>query len=376
VAKLESTPAACNALYLRAVLDELRQFGRHEELQAKAAGYLSAPAPPELFDRILSRWEEDFGVDLVRQTLSLIWAARHGLSESEILDLLGKLPTCAAFDAHTELSKAEILERLKEIREPWEPMPRATWEPFFFASESGFVVRAGLLTFSHAYLREAVERRYLPTPQAKRSAHERLASYFELRPLPAHRGADGSLHLERKAVATSRALDEEPWQLQAAGCWEALADHLSLLPVFEAACATGREFEWMQYWQRVLSAVRKAVAPVVDIPNLYLSEFRQLSQEEKTLLGGTLGNFLLGLVYFDAARECFKEEAKADVFANDRFLRAGNLNDRGLPERDQGHEKEALRLFEEAAALLDEGNPPMRNKSRHTTSAACLPPFS
>jgi ATPase involved in DNA replication initiation len=36
VAKLESTPAACNALYLRAVLDELRQFGKHEELKAKA----------------------------------------------------------------------------------------------------------------------------------------------------------------------------------------------------------------------------------------------------------------------------------------------------------------------------------------------------
>jgi hypothetical protein len=224
VAKLESTPAACNALYLRAVLDELRQFGRHEQLQAKAAGYLSAPDPPELFDRILSRWEEDFGVDLVRQTLSLIWAARHGLSESEILDLLGKLPTCAAFDAHTGLSKEEILERLEEIREPWAPMPRATWEPFFFASESGFVVQAGLLTFSQAYLREAVERRYLRAPEAKRSAHERLASYFELRPLPAHRGADGSLHLEGEAIATSRDLDEEPWQLQAACRWEALAD--------------------------------------------------------------------------------------------------------------------------------------------------------
>ena len=46
VATLESTPAACNALYLRAVLDELRQFGKHEELKARAADYLSARTCP------------------------------------------------------------------------------------------------------------------------------------------------------------------------------------------------------------------------------------------------------------------------------------------------------------------------------------------
>ena len=74
VAKLESTAAARNALYLRAVLDELRQFGKHDELRMKATYYLSAPDLPELFNRILSRWHDDFGnerehPDLVRRSL-------------------------------------------------------------------------------------------------------------------------------------------------------------------------------------------------------------------------------------------------------------------------------------------------------------------
>ena len=56
LAKIENTPAAANALYLRAVLDELRQFGIHEELEAKASGYLSAPDLQTLFDRIITRW--------------------------------------------------------------------------------------------------------------------------------------------------------------------------------------------------------------------------------------------------------------------------------------------------------------------------------
>ncbi len=218
VAKLESTPAACNALYLRAVLGELRQFGKHEELKAKATDYLSAPDLPELFGRILTRWEQDFGVDLVRQSLSLIWAARRGLSEAEILDLLGRQPTFDVFRAYSERrSEAEMLNLLKYIREePREPMPHAKWTPFFLASEVGFAARAGLLTFSNSYLRTAVEKKYLPTAEDKRTVHERLALYFEFAPLPVQVGIDGSIQLNEEAIVTSRALDEEPWQLQAA----------------------------------------------------------------------------------------------------------------------------------------------------------------
>jgi nephrocystin-3 len=357
VARMEATPAACNALYLRAVMDELRQYGKHEEIEATAASYLSAPDIAELFDRILARWEMDYGVDLARNSLTLIWAARRGLSEAEILDLLGKQPTCDVFGAYSRLSEAEMLTLLKEIREPREPMPRSKWTPFFFASESGFIVQAGLLTFSHSYLRKAVEKRYLPTPEAKRSVHERLALYFELSPLATQEGADGSIHFDEDFGTTLRALDEEPWQLQAACRWDALANHLSFLPVFRAAHATGREFEWIQYWQQVLTAVKNGSIPPVDIPTLYMTGFRQLSSREKMFMGGTLGQFLYALGYYGAAAECFEMERNADAevgaIGDDRFIRAGILNDKGLIERDRGLQHEALKLFAEAAAILE-----------------------
>jgi len=203
-----------------------------------------------------------------------------------------------------------------------------------------------------------------------------LALYFESAPIPARIRVDGSIQFDPEAIATSRALDEEPWQLQAACRWEALADHLSFMPVFRVACATGHEFEWMQYWQNLLSAVKEGVAPPVDIPGRYLAAFHKLGSDEKALVGGTLGQFLYALDYFDAALECFEEQDKGDAVAGDPFLRAITLNDKGLVERDRGNEREALTLFEEAAALLENGGSskgePRSLKNEHQLLASIL----
>jgi tetratricopeptide (TPR) repeat protein len=131
------------------------------------------------------------------------------------------------------------------------------------------------------------------------------------------------------------------------------------LPVFRAACSAGREFEWMQYWQNVLSAVKAGATPQVDIASLYLAGFLRLSPGDKSLLGGTLGQFLLDMGYFDAAVQCLEEEDRADsrveAFAGDSIIRAGILNDKGLIDRDRGRQKEALKQFEDAAAMIEDG---------------------
>jgi len=197
--KIENTAAAANALYLRAVLDELRQFGIHEELEAKAFEYLKAPDLPTLFDLILTRWHEDFGKDrdypdLVRRNLCLIACSRFGLSEAEMLDLLGK----------------------KNADGKYEPLPRRPWTPFYLAAENALAQRAGLLTFGHDYLRAAIERRYLADGAAARNFRLQLADYF------------GSIH-----EPTDRKLDELPALLQDTEQWEPLKDLLADLPTFE-----------------------------------------------------------------------------------------------------------------------------------------------
>jgi hypothetical protein len=197
-----------NPLYLRALLDELRVFGVYEHLDQRIQHYLSAQSVAELYDKILERYEQDYEDQrpgLVREAMSLIWVSRRGLSEVELLDLLGKDDG---------------------------PLPRAHWSPLHLAAESSLVNRSGLLNFSHDYLRQAVKHRYIPNKIEKLSLHLRLADYFELR---------GS---------SRRRLDELPWQLNAGEFWERLFNVLSE-PFFFAELWEYREYDVMTYWRRL-----------------------------------------------------------------------------------------------------------------------------
>lgn len=193
VERLASAAQSSSPLYLRAVLEELRLFGVHERLDERIALYLSAANTRELYGRILERWEEDYDLDrprLVRDALTAIWAARRGLSEAELRDLLG---------------------------DAGQPLPRALWSPLSFAAEQSLVSRSGLVAFSHQFVREAVEDRYLASGTEQRDAHRRLADYFEPRELG------------------PRALDELPWQLADSAEWDRLAARLGDRDFFNAA---------------------------------------------------------------------------------------------------------------------------------------------
>jgi len=224
LAKLESTSAACNALYLRAVLDELRQFGKHEELEAKAADYLSAHDLKELYLRILARWEQDFGVDLVRQSLSLIWAARHGLYEAELADLLG---------------------------ENDQPLPRAQWTPLYLAAEPVLASRTGLISFSHDYIRQAIKNRYLASETDQQEMHLHVADYFQSR------------------YMNLRRVTEEPWQLLEAGALARLAKVISNL-TFAHAIFMHERHDLLRYWARLEERTPCRIAdtyqPVIEKP--------------------------------------------------------------------------------------------------------------
>ncbi len=177
VARLAAAPAAANPLYLKTLLDELRVTGTHERLDERLADYLAAGDIPALLEKLLARYERDYERDrpgLVREALALLWAARRGLSEPELLALL-----CA----------------------PDQPqLPPALWAPLRAALDESLVDRGGILSFAHGFLRAAVERRFAPDAEAVGAWRLRLADYFAAQP------------------ATVRSCDELPWllwQLQA-----------------------------------------------------------------------------------------------------------------------------------------------------------------
>lgn len=214
IERIASAPQSASPLYLRVLLDELRVFGEHERLDERITHYLQAQTIPELFERVLARWDHDYsaGINLVRDSMSLIWAARRGLSEAELLDALGK--------------KNKSGER--------KPLPRAKWSPLFLAESDSLVGRSGLITFFHDYLREAVQRSYLPNEDGRKAAHLRLADFFQ------------------HQASSPRRTDELPWQLAETSKWHRLQALLVDHGFFNEAWKMN-EFEVKAYWTQIES---------------------------------------------------------------------------------------------------------------------------
>jgi tetratricopeptide (TPR) repeat protein len=212
---IASAAQSSNPLYLQTLLDELRVVGRHEDLGDQIDEYLTAEDVPQLYEQILTRYEADYERDrpgLAREAMTLIWAARRGLSEPELLDLLG--------DANG-------------------PMPRAHWSLLHFAADRSLVTRSGLINFSHDYLRQAVGHKYLPTDADRYGAHTRLADYFAPRDL------------------TDRKVDELPWQLSRADSPERLKDCIVDLEMFLELKVDTKKYELLGYWLQLGDAYDK-----------------------------------------------------------------------------------------------------------------------
>ncbi|MFC1634821.1 tetratricopeptide repeat protein [Planctomycetota bacterium] len=170
--RIISAPATANPLYLKILLDELRVTGTHDKLDERLNTYLAEPDIPSLLKNVLVRYQRHYENDregLVKETLGLIFSARRGLSETELLQLL----------------RPDDLDQL----------PQAIWTPLRAAMEELLIDRGGILNFAHDFLRTAVEEAFVPDPDNKDDLHLQLADYFE------------------KLPASPRSCDELPWLL-------------------------------------------------------------------------------------------------------------------------------------------------------------------
>lgn len=188
VERISVAEGSGNPLFLRALLDEVRVFGTHERLDEVIGRYADAADPRELFGRILARWQEDYERDrpgLVRDAFRLIWGARRGLTESELLDALGP------------------------------GTPRVAWAELHAATRGALSDHLGLIGFFHDAVRRAVEDRFVAGD--REAIHAQLATFFDAR------------------SSSPRRTDELPWQLSSAGLFDKLHALLSNLDFFVAA---------------------------------------------------------------------------------------------------------------------------------------------
>ena len=307
VRRIAEADASANPLYLTALLDELRLFGRHEQLDEQIDTYLSAKTAPALFEEILARWEADYERDrpgLVTEAMCLIWAARRGLTEAELRDLLG---------------------------EEGEPLAQALWAPVFLAAERALARRSGRLTFFHVYLRQAVEKRYLANPEHQRVMHLRLAKYF------AERDVD------------ERRVEELPWQLQQAEAWESLKDCLTEILMF-MHLSSDSKCELLGYWLAIGDRYDMASAYGQGMKT-WEAQLRDASSLVKAL--GYLGSFFRLAGRFAEAQRYFLRavEVAEDTLDPEDPVLASSLNNLGGLLQEQGAYDEAEKVLRRAVGL-------------------------
>jgi tetratricopeptide (TPR) repeat protein len=203
--ELASVPQSQNPLFLRALLEEVRVHGVFEKLVDQIRKYLTAQTVDALYGMILARYELDYERDrlgLVKDTVSLLWSARRGLSKAELMDLLGR---------------------------DGRPLPDAFWAPLYLAMEHSLIDKDGRINFYYDNIRIAVEHRYLSSEISKRTAHKKVADYFA------------------KQSDELRRIDQLPWQLAEAAEWNLLVALLTE-PSFFSAIWKEQKNDVKRYW--------------------------------------------------------------------------------------------------------------------------------
>jgi nephrocystin-3 len=219
---LSANPKSSSPLFLRTVLEELRIFGHHQSLHEQLSDYLASADERELFQKVLARMERDHGEESVRNVMTAISASRHGLSESELMDITGK--------------------------------PRMALSELMIAMEYHLMTREGFHTFFHNYLREAVELRYLPNEAKRHIAHAELGAYFATREYG---------HRRR---------DEEPWQWQEADMADRLSQTLSDPEILLELTDQQHIYQYLAYW--------RGIEDKVDIVTHFKEELAELAPKE------------------------------------------------------------------------------------------------
>jgi tetratricopeptide (TPR) repeat protein len=154
LSRLSNTEQVDNPLYLKTLLDELRIFGIYEKLDAKIDYYLKAQNTNELYQKIITRIEEDYdraGENIAIMTFrSLACSRSGGFSEDELRGILQLTP----------------LE----------------WSLFYNGVNELLIKELGTIIFRDEELRSVIEQRYLSSSKEILETHLRIARFIQAQP--------------------------------------------------------------------------------------------------------------------------------------------------------------------------------------------------
>jgi tetratricopeptide (TPR) repeat protein len=309
-----------------------------------------APLPvstPALLQILLERLEapERNGRALVARSMGDLAAARFGLAEDELLDLLGR-------DEAVRATQRELSPNSPPI-DPGLPLPAALWARLHAQVEPLLTERQAddgvlLLTFYHGQLRAAVETRYL-AGQARIERSQALAEYFE--------GQPWRLGLRQWNWRKVRELVSQ-WEgagdrAAAEQALNSLADAMGPSPDAQARDAAG------------VIAVMSSLRDHVETGGYWVVGRRLYAQELATVRqvgnraveGETLGNMGLLADHLGHPDDAAREYTQALVLLREMGNRAGEgstLNNLGTLAIARGQLQEAGPYFEESLAIRRE----------------------
>jgi hypothetical protein len=202
-------------LYLKLAFEEARRWRSYDgvpELHPTIRGVIR----DDLFARLSA--EANHGGVFVRRALGYLGAAKNGLSEEEILDVLSAEPEVLADFRRRSPKSPEVAS-----------LPVAVWSRLYFDLEPYLTEQSAdgtsLMGFYHRQLGEVVEKDYLAADEGL-ARHKQLADHF-------------ALPEAEDATFTLRQMSELPYQQTRAELWHPLFETLSDFRFLEQKAATG-----------------------------------------------------------------------------------------------------------------------------------------
>lgn len=147
VLQIASDPQNANTLVLKTLLDELISVGQHDKMDHVIAYYLNAKNIEDFFQLVIQRFTSGENKEWIRDALMLIALSHKGLSENEIIGMTG--------------------------------VYQLYWSSFYCAFKNHFIIRNGLITFSHQYLRKVVDNIFLRDENKNIRYRDIIIRYFE-----------------------------------------------------------------------------------------------------------------------------------------------------------------------------------------------------
>ncbi|HMS38825.1 MAG TPA: DUF4062 domain-containing protein [Pyrinomonadaceae bacterium] len=244
-------------LYLKFAFEEARLWHSYDEIKPLATDVEGIIG--DLFTRLSD--EANHGAMMVKCSLGYLAAARYGLTEDELLQVL-------SIDKQV---MDDFKDRSKKTPEV-DSLPVVVWSRLYFDLEPYLTERAGanadLLSFYHRQLGEVTAQKYLSGDDKKR-AHKHLADYFELQDYwqetPAqYRNRVGEFPKSARR-ANQRKASELAFQLRQFGDYERLEQIHTNLDFLEAKTAAGLVFELAKDFTKALKIIPRPQQRIIRL---------------------------------------------------------------------------------------------------------------